>query len=325
MFFLPPMSTTAPTSEQIRARLVEALRLDLVGPTNDHGFANELLPESPRRWYLTGYLVPTTLPSDNKTEDEGEEDDIDSPAEQPASDDGAEIDRTAAKKGLLPSSLGLSVLVPCGVDSLLAIVEWGDYAYEGPQGSEAADGSSTQAEGTVGVVQKAVSGPRGYRRHPKSAHATIELSAAEPGKPFITPRPESDGLQLVTTVRSLPESSLSGTRLPAGTRSVAVFLVNERSPDLERPYTRFAFQPRLRLATPAGKAFVARPDLSGGDNAPGSDETDERVADVQYRDVVDYAVGHGVSARWDRDSDDRCHTVETIWIPDAAVERVAPL
>jgi hypothetical protein len=40
---------------------------------------------------------------------------------------------------------------------------------------------------------------------------------------------------------------------------------------------------------------------------------------------VDYAVGHGVSARWDRDSDDRCHTVETIWIPDAAVERVAPL
>ena len=78
------MSTIAPNSEQIRARLVEALRLDLVGPANDHAFANELLPESPRRWYLTGYLVPTTLPSDNKTEDEGEEDDIDSPAEQPA-------------------------------------------------------------------------------------------------------------------------------------------------------------------------------------------------------------------------------------------------
>lgn len=207
MFFLPPMSTTAPTSEQIRARLVEALRLDLVGPTNDHAFANELQPEAPRRWYLTGYLV----------------------------------------------------------------------------------------------------------------------SAAEPGKPFITPLPESDGLQLVTTVRSLPESSLSGTRLPAGTRSVAVFLVNERSPDLERPYTRFAFQPRLRLETPAGKAFVARPDLRGGDGAPGGDETDERVADVQYRDVVDYAVGHGVSARWDRDSDDRCHTVETIWIPHAEVERGAPL
>jgi hypothetical protein len=97
------MSTTAPTSEQIRARLVEALRLDLVGPTNDHSFANELLPESPRRWYLTSYLVPTTLPSAKKSEDDGEDDGIDSPAEQPASDDGAEVNRTAGKKGLLPS------------------------------------------------------------------------------------------------------------------------------------------------------------------------------------------------------------------------------
>jgi hypothetical protein len=318
------MSTTTPTSEQIRARLVEALRLDLVGPTNDHAFANELLPESPRRWYLTGYLVPTTLPSDKKTEDEGEDDGIDSPAEQPASDDGAEVDRTAAKKGLLPSSMGLSVLVAKGVDSLRATVEWGDYAYEGPQGSEAADGSSTQGEGAVGVVQKAVSGPRGYRRHPKAAHATIHLAAAEPGKPFITPLADADGLQLVTTVRTLPASSLGGTRLPAGTRSVAVFLVNERSPDLERPYTRFAFQPRLRLETPAGKPFVPRPDLRGGEGTPGGDETDERVADVQYRDVVDYAVGHGVSARWDRDADGSCHAVETSWIPDAEVERVEP-
>jgi len=46
------MSTTVPPSEQIRARLVESLRLDLVGPTNDHAFATELLPASPRRWYL---------------------------------------------------------------------------------------------------------------------------------------------------------------------------------------------------------------------------------------------------------------------------------
>lgn len=81
------MSAPVPTSEQIRARLVEALRLDLVGPTNDHSFANELLPESPRRSYLTGYLVPMTLPSDKKTEDDGVEEEIDSPAEQSVSDD----------------------------------------------------------------------------------------------------------------------------------------------------------------------------------------------------------------------------------------------
>ena len=318
------MSAAPPTSEQIRARLVEALRLDLVGPTSDHAFANELLPESPRRWYLTGYLAPTTLPSEKKTEDDGVEDEIDSPAEQPASDDGAEIDRTAAKKGLLPSSIGLSVLVAKGIDTVTAVLEWGDYTYEGPQGSEAADGSSTQQEGVVGAVQKVVAGPRGYRRHPKTATAVIDLAAAEPGKPCLTPLVGSDGLQLVTTVREVPSSSLSGSRLPAGTRSVAVFLVNERTPDLDQPYTRFVFQPRLQLSVPEGKCFVARPDLRGSDGSPGGEDADDKVADVQYRDVVDYAVGHGVSARWDLDNDRDCHKVETIWIPDAEVERVEP-
>jgi len=318
------MSTAPQTSEQIRARLVEALRLDLVGPANDHPFANELLPESPRRWYLTGYLVPTTLPSDHKTEDEGEEDGIDSPADQTASDDGAEIDRTAAKKGLLPSSMGLSVLVAGGAATLEATVEWGDYEYEGPQGSEASDGSSTQAEGALGSVQKAVGGPRGYRRHPRVAQATIDLASAEPGRPLVTALAGSDGLELVTTVRAVADASASSTRLPTGTRSVAVFLVNQRCPDADRPYSRFAFQPRLRLQTPAGEAFVARPDLRGGDGAPGGGDADERVAAVQYHDVVDHAVGHGVSARWDLDTLRRCTAVETIWIPDAEVERVEP-
>jgi hypothetical protein len=319
-----PMSAAAPTSDQIRSRLVEALRLDLVGPSNDHAFKNELLPESPRRWYLTGYLAPTTLPSDKKTEDDGVEEEIDSPAEQTASDDGAEVDRTASKKGLLPSSIGLSVLVAKGIDTLTAVVEWGDYIYEGPQGTEATDGSSTQVEGVVGAVQKVIAGPRGYRRHPKTTTAFIAMASAEPGKPFLTPLDNSDGLQLVTTVREVPSSSLSGSRLPAGTRSVAVFLVNERAPDLEQPYTRFVFQPRLRLSTPDGKTFVARPDLRGGEGSPGGEDADDKVADVQYRDVVDYAVGHGVSARWDLDDDYRCHAVETIWIPDAEVERVEP-
>ena len=316
------MSLPDSTSEHIRDRLVEALRLDLVGPSNDHVFARELLPESPRRWYLTGYLVPTTLPSEKKSEDDGEEDAIDSPAEQTASDDGAEVDRTTAKKGLLPSSIGLSVLVEGHLDTLVATVEWGDYTYEGPQGSEAADGSSSQVVGASGAIQKAITGPRGYRRHPKSARAVVSITAH--GKPARQPLEGSDGFELVTTVREVPASALSSGRLPPGTWSVAVFLVNERSPDLERPYSRFAFQPRLRLESSEAHAFVARPDLRGSDGAPGGDDSDERIADVQYRDVVEYAVGHGVSARSIVDAEGICRAVETEWIPDAAVERVEP-
>jgi len=51
------------TSAELRSKLVEALRLDLIGPDNGHAFAHELLPEPPSRWYLTGFLVPIATPN----------------------------------------------------------------------------------------------------------------------------------------------------------------------------------------------------------------------------------------------------------------------
>ena len=312
------MMATPLTSKDVRATIVEALRLDLVGPTNDHPFADELLPESPRRWYLTGYLVPTALPSEAKKADESEEDDIDSPAAPASPDDGGDADKAVAKKGVLPSSLGLSVLVSREVHSLVATVEWGDYVYEGPDGTEAVDGSCTEGDGVAATVGRAVRGPRGYRRLPKSSRITIPLTELSSRLSL----PSSDGLEIVTKVREIPDAALGATKLPKGTRSVAVFVVNNRQPDTEKAYTRFAFQPRLRLEST--HPFVPRPDLRGDDGSESSDEADERIADVQYRDVVDYAVGHGVSATWIVGEDKACRIVESNWIPSAEVERVEP-
>ena len=68
------------TSESVRSELVEALQLDLVGPTNEHPFAQELLPELPTRWYLTGFLAPSNAPLDQRT-DETSSEEIDSASE----------------------------------------------------------------------------------------------------------------------------------------------------------------------------------------------------------------------------------------------------
>ena len=57
------------TSPELRSELVEALKLDLVGPDNDHAFAHELLPDAPSRWYLSGFLVPSEAPADQKTDE----------------------------------------------------------------------------------------------------------------------------------------------------------------------------------------------------------------------------------------------------------------
>ena len=76
-------------STEVRRELVDALTLDLVGPTNAHAFAAELLPESPSRWYLAGFLVPADAPIEQRA-DETAVDEIDSGADTDGVDDGAE-------------------------------------------------------------------------------------------------------------------------------------------------------------------------------------------------------------------------------------------
>lgn len=119
------------TSIDVRSRLVEALRLDLVGPGNDHAFARELLPESPSRWYLTGFLVPITAPAEQRS-DETSTEEIAGGSDVGGTDDANAPDRDAARKSFLPSSMGLSVLVPASATRLKARVAWGEYVYEGP-------------------------------------------------------------------------------------------------------------------------------------------------------------------------------------------------
>lgn len=118
------------TSSQIRSELVEALKLDLVGPWPGHPFSNELLPENPTRWYLTGYLVPEDAPVQHRSDAEAK-DEVDAGGEGGGTDDATTPDKFAAPS-LLPSSMGLSVLVPVGVTKLHAEVTWGDYLWEDP-------------------------------------------------------------------------------------------------------------------------------------------------------------------------------------------------
>src|SRR5689334_23339539 len=88
-------------SSTVRTRLIETLQLDLVGPTNNHVFAQELLPESPSRWYLTGFLVPSDAPLEQRI-DETATEEIDSGGEGEGGDDAIEPDRGPARRSILP-------------------------------------------------------------------------------------------------------------------------------------------------------------------------------------------------------------------------------
>ena len=61
------------TSADVRSKLVESLELDLVGPRPGLGDAEEILPQSPSRWYLAGFLVPIDATSSQKVDEEAPE------------------------------------------------------------------------------------------------------------------------------------------------------------------------------------------------------------------------------------------------------------
>lgn len=315
-----PTAKTTMDSTMVRAELVEALRLDLVGPDNDHAFAHELLPESPTRWYLTGFLVPRHAPEEQRTDPQAA-DEIDV-GEDAEADDGGPPDRVAAVKSYLPSSLGLSVLVDADAEDLEAEVVWGDYGYEGagdeppPEQEFPAEGEEPATAPQMGAAIPPPS-PCGYRRAPCSQTLALPLPPVGT-EPVSVPVPHSRGLILVVTCRAVP----AATGLPVGTRSVSVFLVNERQPNPDHGYRAFAFQAGLILTS--ALPFVARPDLRGLGHGELSDEWDARVGDLQYREVHEYAVGHGVAAQAILAEADRCFEVRSDWLPTAEVERVEP-
>jgi hypothetical protein len=315
------------TSVEIRSEVVEALKLDLVGPDNDHAFASELLRDPPSRWYLSGFLVPTEAPIEQRS-DETDTEELDFGDDTGATDDASPPDRAAARRSVLPSSMGVSVLVEPSVKELRVIVQWGDYRFEGTEkDAEPADTGTTQLESdTVAENETSAYGAsngtpakpkRGYRRIPREEAVAVILPA--PGaKPTTFEVPNSAGLMITATVRTVTP----GGRLPPDTRSVSLFLVNKRAPDVDRRYKTFAFQARLIVNAPV--PFVPRPDLRGWASGELIGEWDDRVADLQYRDVYEFAVGHGVSAAAQVDAGGECFEVRTIWMPSGEVERVAP-
>ncbi len=281
-------------SVDVRGKLVEALELDLVGPTGELGNPAEVLSQSPSRWYLTGFLVPIGAARDQRSEESSQEE-VDQAGESGGTDDDVPPEKPSARRRFLPSSIGLSLLVPGAASTLKVRVSWGDYKRR----SESSFGSSDGE----------------WERKPRSESVLLELKDGSKCEKNV---PNSNGLVLVGLSR--PVGALAeAAGAPAGSRTVSVFVVNRRSPAPDvRKDEAFAFQLQLEISSES--EFLSRPDL----RSLASTEWDERVADLQYRNVGEYAVGHNVATSAVLDAGACCKLVRTAWIPQAEVERVAP-
>src|SRR5207247_7112720 len=96
------------------------------------------------RWYLTGFLAPAEDPlaqdgpqasEDDPSVQEEIETDIEESAVEGAggaAGDDAPPETPSAKRRFLPSSIGLTVLLPPDVREIEVCVSWGDYRTEPP-------------------------------------------------------------------------------------------------------------------------------------------------------------------------------------------------
>ena len=207
----------------VRERLTRALRLDLVGPEPNDPQAEEVLDRAPSRWYLTGFLVPSSAPATQKS-DEDDRGDFDLEASPGGDEEDATHETPAARRGYFPSSIGLSVLAPPDAEQLKVTARWGDYEPLEKDGKPTGEWRRRERQATVAIRLKG---------------EKVDRSPA--------PVPDSNGLEIVTSVRRVRGlEHMPG--LPTGSRAISVFLVNRREPNEGPDELRdsvFAFQVRL--------------------------------------------------------------------------------
>ena len=311
-----PAPTAATTSDQVRAQLVTALELELIGPTERvlqalgseaRGLETEALDRLPSSWYPTGFLVPTNTDLALRCDDTADDDfaaadgvDLRKPrgndkAYKPggAGDDGGPSETGPAKPQLLPSSIGVSVLLPPGAD-LKLIARWGDYVRLGDDDAHTWQRSPRQEALAL-------------------SHSEITSSRSLGDRDW----PNSGGLHLRWHCRPAPDHQ----GYDPGTVAVTLFFTNERkrSATLIERDQHSAFQAELELHCPQG--FVPRRDPQA--NRDGGD-WDQRINALQFRDAREFGVGHNVGVAVHPDPSGGCTQLHTTWMPQATVEKVSP-
>jgi hypothetical protein len=310
-------------SVDVRARLVETLRRDLIGPgPDDADIRDERLKENPSRWYLAGYLAPAPDGAGDGADEVEEEGDplfgadegADPETGRARAADDPPPDETAARKVRAPSSCGLTVLIDASVNEIEVGLSWGDYVTIPPLPENVFVDAKAQFDPAYRTVQ--------WQRIP--VEATVRIAVPENGRGPQIVAPDSAGRQrpegaLVIEAHARPYT----LELPDGSkrtlRALTVTVVNRRKATQRRfADVTFAFQVRLEARCASG--LFPRSDMTGF----GSRDPDAALADLHYAGVAEYAIGCNASAGWTADPDGVVRAAFTDFLPTAEVERVEP-
>ena len=266
-----------------RSEIIRLSRALLLGPLVD----DETIPSPPADTYLTGILWP-----EGASLDSTEDDQQDGAA---ATEDGETDGSVPGYRTVRPCSIGLTFAADADVDVIISLASTARYA---PVSVQVSEGRPPQ---------------RHWRRVP--LNYSYQIPAGGTGSwrthDFLDP----DG----TPVQD-PDLCLHIRRRVDGMRHVlTVTLINKAIESDERYRDELClFQAGLEvraLNPEGGGAIRPRPAVSSA----AADE-DTQSAALLYRDVVEYAVGHGVAAEWEPSPAFRVDRVATSWLPETSVK-----
>ena len=274
-----------PASGQRRERdeIVRLARALLLGPRE----ADETMPSAPADTYLTGILWPAGAPLGSMEDEENDG--------APANEDGETDAGVPGYRTVRPCSIGLTFAADADAAVVVSLAATARYVRE------------------EGETPEAGRAERRWRRVPLDY--SYELPAGDTGA-WSTQKFRDRGGAPVCD----PEVRLHIRRRVDGDRQVVTAtLVNEaveRDDRLRDECCLFQAGLDVRAVDREGAGAIRpRPAVLSA----AADE-DTRSAALLYRDVLEYAVGHGVAAEWEPSPARRVDRVATTWLPSANVK-----
>lgn len=262
---------------EVRQKIIDALRKDLVGPSEE----NEVLDESPMFEYLTGMLYPKELSECPELEQEVAEDvdhdDKDSNYTPKSEDD--ESEPMAATKFKQQSTIGMSFYVAKSLQHLKMQVSWGEYF------------ASKEKYGTVNNEERVRTV---YTRTPMKDVVDVDLTAFDKSCDF------------PLRVDSHIHIFVSKLKLNNDYMLVTAHVTNKRS-NGESPLDSIIFQVKLEAWSDESKeTFVAENCCR---NILSADE-------FYFAQRPIFGRGRGCALMWDQVSDIFASKVYTSFIPE---------
>ena len=309
------MQSSPLNAEQARESMAELTSKLLLGPLS----IDETLESPPVDTYLTGILWPRGAPAEAGDDDGG----LDVGAMDEAGSD-AGVPGYRANR---PCSIGLTFAVPVGASVHVSLGSTARYVPEraGGAGETGAESKSASTGESIAAIEaKAVD------ENPATSQARI-WKRQHLGFSFDIGVDETRNSWTVQTFIVASGGTVTDTRLSVHVKRrvgpahlvFTVTLINEEI-DAEGASPRDArclFQTEVVVTSMVGDIGQIQPRSR---KSLATDDDDVLVNRLLYRNLQEFAVGHGIAAVWPKESLEAVHEVRTAWLPHSVVSGTSP-